>query len=410
MEQINKITKSEELFKIFESGLQSFSDDACQKAAEALKTFNTVATPLETLSSEKHVDEICAHFLWDNGRQQVFLCPHAAARGVLFDTLENIQSTHPEIAQKLACLEKTAVQDAYGQMIAPNAREAVVLYIPNKMCQKREYLLDLILSQPEKAASLKIFVFMEDDARGVVTVNLRSRNTETNQTAQNFFAGMLYAYIGSNADLILNEIQDFSLGTCSVMQKRAIIKENGHLRWHVCELGALRSSSSLEVSLQGQDSNALIYGLYFPNKNQRMKLLTRQDHVVPHTFSDLRYKGAVTDQASSSWEGMIYVAPGAIKADGYQKNENLLLSENAHAFSKPGLEIITDDVKCSHGTTITDIDDNQIFYLSSRGIPEKDAERLVIQGFFDTVLNLISFSPIRMKLQEKIGQKMIEGV
>ena len=106
---------------------------------------------------------------------------------------------------------------------------------------------------------------------------------------------------------------------------------------------------------------------------------------------------------------MIYVAPDAEKTDGYQKNENLMLSDDANVLAQPGLEIITDDVKCSHGTTITNIDDDQIFYLTSRGIPKKEAEQLVIRGFFDTILNLITFSPIRGKLQDKIDSKMQEG-
>ena len=105
-----------------------------------------------------------------------------------------------------------------------------------------------------------------------------------------------------------------------------------------------------------------------------------------------------------------YVDPKAEKTDGYQKNENLMLSNDANVLAEPGLEIITDDVKCSHGTTITNIDDDQIFYLTSRGIPQKEAEQLVIRGFFDTILNRITFAPIRGKLQNKIDSKMQEGI
>ena len=153
----------------------------------------------------------------------------------------------------------------------------------------------------------------------------------------------------------------------------------------------------------------MIYGLYFPNKEQKMTMLTRQDHIVPHTYSNLLYKGALTGSSRADWEGMIYVDPAADKTDGYQKNENLLLSENARVNTKPGLEIVTDDVKCSHGTTVADIDPDQVFYLTSRGIPLREAERLIVTGFFDTILNLVTYSPIRGKLQEKIGMKMQEN-
>jgi Fe-S cluster assembly protein SufD len=188
------------------------------------------------------------------------------------------------------------------------------------------------------------------------------------------------------------------------------VKEGGELHWNLCELGCAETYDSLDVRMTGEDSSAVVYGLYFPTKDQKMNLLTRQDHLVPRTFSNLHYKGALADRANARWEGMIYVDPKAEKTDGYQKNENLMLSDEANVLAEPGLEIITDDVKCSHGTTITNIDDDQIFYLTSRGIPEKEAEQLVIRGFFDTILNRITFAPIRGKLQNKIDSKMQEEI
>ena len=360
---------------------------------------------VEVLGKEKHADDLCAHFIWNNGQQSVFLCPKAVEKGAVFTTGAEAVKTRPELSGILETLTKNDASDPFAGRLGPLTEESVVLFIPRRMCQKREFLLDLELSDPARAALLKVFVIIDDDASAVVTVNLHSRGIN----AENLFAGQFYCSVGRNAHLVLNEIQDFGNRTVSVRREQTIVQEGGDFHWNICELGGTKSYNSLDVRMEGENSSAIVYGLYFPVKDQLMHIETRQDHMVPHTFSNLHYKGALADRANASWEGMIYVDPKAEKTDGYQKNENLMLSDEAQVFAKPGLEIITDDVKCSHGTTITNIDDDQIFYLTSRGIPEREAEKLVIRGFFDTILNLVTYSPIRGKLQNKIDSKMQEG-
>ena len=361
--------------------------------------------PIEILGKEKHADDLCAHFVWNNGQQTVFLCPKAVEKGAIFGPAEEALRLHPELAEKLETLTKNDREDSYAKKRSPLTTDSVVLFIPRKMCQKREFLLDLELSDEARAALLKVFVIIDDDASAVVTINLHSRGTN----AENLFAGQFYCTVGKNAHLVLNEVQDFGSQTVSLRREQTIVREGGDFHWNICELGGTKSYDSLDVRMEGENSSAIVYGLYFPVKDQLMHIETRQDHMVPHTYSNLHYKGALADKASASWEGMIYVDPKAEKTDGYQKNENLMLSEEAQVFVKPGLEIITDDVKCSHGTTITNIDDDQIFYLTSRGIPEREAEKLVIRGFFDTILNLVTYAPIRGKLQDKIDSKMLQG-
>ena len=361
------------------------------------------SAPVEQLGKEKHVDDLCAHFVWNNGKQTVFLCPKAVEKGTVFTTVGDALQNHPELAEKLETLTKNDTENAFTQILAPLTEEGVVLFIPRKMCQKREFLLDVELSDPNRAALMKVFVIIDDDASAVVTLNLHSRGTNHN----NLFAGQFYCSVGKNAHLVLNEVQDFGGQTVCMRRKQTLVQEGGDFHWNICELGGTKSYDSLDVCMCGENSSAIVYGLYFPVKDQLMHIETRQDHLVPRTYSNLYYKGALADQAKASWEGMIYVDPKATKTDGYQKNENLMLSDEAEVFAKPGLEIIMDDVKCSHGTTITNIDDDQTFYLTSRGIPEREAEKLVIRGFFDTILNLVTYSPIRGKLQDKIDSKML---
>ena len=379
--------------------LTTILDDALSKITQ--RNFE----PVEVLGKEKHADDLCAHFVWKDGKQSVFLCPKAVEKGAVFADAEEALKSHPELADKFESLSKNDADDAYSKEISPLAEESIVLFIPRKMCQKREFLLDVELSEVSRAALMKFFIIIDDDASAVVTLNMHSRGTNF----ENLFTGQVYCSVGKNAHLVLNEVQDFGGRTVSVRREQTIVQEGGDFHWNICELGGTKSYDSLDVRLEGENSSAVVYGLYFPVKDQLMHIETRQDHLVPRTYSNLHYKGALADQASASWEGMIYVDPKAEKTDGYQKNENLMLSDEANVFAKPGLEIITDDVKCSHGTTITNIDDDQIFYLTSRGIPEREAEKLVIRGFFDTILNLVTYAPIRGKLQDKIDLKMQEG-
>jgi Fe-S cluster assembly protein SufD len=141
-------------------------------------------------------------------------------------------------------------------------------------------------------------------------------------------------------------------------------------------------------------------GFYFTDHDQHLDHDTQQNHLAPHTTSDLLFKGALTDESRSVWQGMIYVAPGAQRTDGYQANRNLVLSRKARADSIPGLEILADDVRCTHGATVGKIDADQVFYLRSRGIPEKVAERLIVEGFFDPIMQ-------RIRFQDAIEEKMI---
>jgi Fe-S cluster assembly protein SufD len=128
--------------------------------------------------------------------------------------------------------------------------------------------------------------------------------------------------------------------------------------------------------------------------------------MAPHTTSDLLFKGALKGQSRSVWQGMIYVAPGADKTDGYQANRNLVLSPDARADSIPGLEILADDVRCTHGATVGKLEEEPMFYLKSRGIPDKDAERLLVEGFFDPIMQRIPYEGVRARFQQAILEKM----
>jgi Fe-S cluster assembly protein SufD len=184
------------------------------------------------------------------------------------------------------------------------------------------------------------------------------------------------------------------------------VGRDGRIEWVFGAVGSHLTKNFSELSLEGEGAEGRWSGFYIADGVQHLDHDTQQNHLAPHTTSDLLFKGALVDRSRSVWQGMIYVAPGAQKSDGYQANRNLILSKKARADSIPGLEILADDVRCTHGATVSQLEEEPLFYLMSRGIPRQQAERLVVDGFFASVLDRIPLAEIRVRFQEMIDNKL----
>ncbi|MDO9175012.1 MAG: SufD family Fe-S cluster assembly protein, partial [Actinomycetota bacterium] len=164
-----------------------------------------------------------------------------------------------------------------------------------------------------------------------------------------------------------------------------------------------------DARVTGQGASTKQVALYYADGNQMHDFRTLQDHMAPKTNSDLLFKGAVQNTAKSVYTGLIRIRENARGSVAFQTNRNLTLSEGAWAESVPNLDIQTNDVKCSHASTVGPVDDEQRFYLESRGIPPEVAERLIVLGFFDDVLNLLPVSSagtLRADLRARVAEKL----
>ncbi|MGD9998070.1 MAG: Fe-S cluster assembly protein SufD [Ilumatobacteraceae bacterium] len=171
-------------------------------------------------------------------------------------------------------------------------------------------------------------------------------------------------------------------------------------------LGGDYARMRTEAHLTGQGGTTRQIALYYADGGQMHDFRTLQDHVAPKTNSDLLFKGAVQDHARSVYTGLIKIRHDARGSAAFQTNRNLTLSEGAWAESVPNLEIETNDVKCSHASTVGPIDEEQRFYLESRGIPPQIAERLVVLGFFDEVLDQLPVGPLATRLRTSVSEKL----
>jgi Fe-S cluster assembly protein SufD len=206
--------------------------------------------------------------------------------------------------------------------------------------------------------------------------------------------------------LNLVELQSWGENIVNFTSENVQVDRGGSVDWVFGALGSRLTKNVSNLSMIGAGATGKMSGFYFTDHVQHLDHDTQQNHLAPNTTSELLFKGALTDNSRSVWQGMIYVSPEANKADGYQANRNLVLSKNARADSIPGLEILTDDVRCTHGATVGKIDEEQVFYLTSRGMPRDDAERLIVEGFFEPIMQRIPFEGVRKRFQNAIKEKM----
>ncbi|MCE5269915.1 Fe-S cluster assembly protein SufD [bacterium] len=217
----------------------------------------------------------------------------------------------------------------------------------------------------------------------------------------------LYAGAGSTVGWVT--WQDWGAGVRQVAQVKARLAERAALNTLLVTLGADYSRTWKECQLAGEGAESIMLGLYFPRREQRFEHWTVQDHAAPRTKSDLLYKGALADRGRAVYYGTIKVRPQAHGTDAYQANRNLTLSPGAKADTNPQLEIETNDVRCTHGATVGKVDPEQVFYLASRGIPRAEAERLLVFGFFNEVLERVKWSGMHELLAGAILAKLEEG-
>jgi Fe-S cluster assembly protein SufD len=222
-----------------------------------------------------------------------------------------------------------------------------------------------------------------------------------------FSNGAVELYVGQGASLRYVSLQNWERNVLHFNTIRSSTEKDATINSLVVSLGSQLSRTNVEAGITASGSDSEMLGLYFADSNQVLDHHTLQDHVSPNAHSDLLYKGALRDESLAVFSGLIRVEPGAQKTDAYQTNRNLILgTDEAMAVSLPNLEIMADDVKCSHGSTTGQVDDVELFYLMSRGIPRREAEKLVVFGFFGEVTSRIPFKGLKEKLDRAIEGKI----
>jgi len=337
------------------------------------------------------------------GGAEVSLSPELAAKGVIFTDFHTAEKEYPELLAKLAGNIVRAEDGKFAALAAALSQNGVLLYVPRGV-QVEEPLHSVLWGPGADLAHLShIIVYIDEGASATYVHESASPDEEG---ADTLHAGLVEITVSDGANLRFVELQSWGKHVWNFSHERVSVGRDANIDWVFGAIGSRLTKNFSDLDLVGKGAAGRMSGFYFTDGSQHLDHDTQQNHFVPNTSSDLLFKGALKGKSRSVWQGMIYVAPGAQKTDGYQANRNLILSEEARADSIPGLEISADDVRCTHGATIGKIDPEPLFYLLSRGIPQADAERLVVEGFFDPIMQRIPSEGVRDRFQKAIKDKL----
>ena len=217
-------------------------------------------------------------------------------------------------------------------------------------------------------------------------------------------------YLGPGSKLRYVSLQDWGSGVTHLSIQRAILGRDAELRSLAVSFGGSLSRTEVESVLEGDGASSEMLGVYFAGADQHFDHRSIQDHLGSQTASDLLYKGALKDRSRTIYSGTVIIRKGAHKCNAYQTNRNVLLSEQAKADSIPNLEILANDpVRCGHAASVGPVDEDVLYYMQSRGIPYAEAERLVVFGFFQEVLDRVTLPEVRAGLEAAIAAELDGG-
>ncbi len=337
----------------------------------------------------------------DGATVRCTLSEELGAQGVLFTDMHMAVREHGELVR--SHFMRQAVPPTAGKFAALHAafwRGGPFLYVPAGV-DAGVPLVSLLWASAGRTFSHTLVV-LEHGAQATLVTHLESR-VGSGQALHN---GAVELLLEDDTRLQYVAVQEWGSNVWQFTHERARLGRNADLEWVISSMGSRLSKSFQTVELDGAGASARMYGLLFADGSQHLDHDTQQNHNAPDTTSDLLFKVALKDRSRSVWQGMIRVLPAAQRTNGYQANRNLLLAETARADSIPGLEIEADDVRCTHGATVGQADEDQVFYLMSRGLPRPDATRLVVAGFFAEVMDRVPVLGARERLQAAIQRRI----
>jgi Fe-S cluster assembly protein SufD len=329
--------------------------------------------------------------------------PEAVTDGVIFSDLATAVEQHPDLVREY--LMTKAVPVDFGKFEALHAafwQGGAFLYVPKGVTVELPFRSFAVAETAGASVFNHTLIVLEDHAEAFL---VDAYESETKEQAS-FASSVVELILGKGATLRYVQLQDYGRNVFNFMTERAVLDRDATLNSLHVTLGSKWSKNSIGSHLRGENALAEMLGIFFGDSDQFFDHHTWQLHESPYATSDLEFKGALRDSARSVYSGLIKVFEGAQKTDAYQQNRNLLLSRQARADSIPNLEIGANDVRCTHGATISQVVPEHLFYLQARGIPKTEAQKLIVEGFFRPVIDRIPVEEIQEFLEHAIARKV----
>jgi FeS assembly protein SufB len=325
-------------------------------------------------------------------------------KGVILTDLDSAVLNYPELVQQYFMTKCVPVEsNKYTALHAAFWSGGVFLYIPKGIEIEEPILAQIWIDSPASATFAHTLIIAEDES-SVRFVN--EYNSSFDDERPSFLDDVVEVYAKNAARVEFSNLQDLGLNVWNVTNKNAIHEKDGSSTWVLADLGSKVNFANIGATLCGNGSVAELVGVFFTDHDQRFTMKTLSDHDAIATNAETLVKGVLTDRSRVEFEGMIRVQPKAQQTASFLSDHTLLLSAECRAESIPSLEIGANEVSASHGATTGQIDEEQLFYLMVRGIPLDEAQRIIVQGFFEPVLQRIPLENLRTRLRRSIVRRM----
>ena len=328
--------------------------------------------------------------------------PELERQGVVVCSLDRALREQRERLEPLLGSLLTADTDKFVALAEATRQGGAFVWVPDGVQAEVPIRLVQWLDAAGRALLPRTVIALGRGARATVMEEQLSETVE----GASYYGGGVEVFVGEGARLVFASLQDWGRNVYHYANARARVARDGELQWVQTMIGGRMAKANAYFDLDGPGAQAFVHGFMFGDQRQHFHLHTLQRHLKDHTTSDLLIKSCLKDRARSVYQGLIQVSEGAQRTDAYQANRNLLLSDTARADSIPGLEILANDVRCTHGATIGNVDPEQLYYLMARGLPASEAQRLIVEAFFEPVLERIPLATVRQQLRDEIGRKI----
>ena len=327
----------------------------------------------------------------------------SGAEGATVVSLAEAVSSHPELLEeRLGAL--VPVEDPFVARNEAGWRDGVLVHVPRGVKVAEPIRIEVPVDRDAVAIGWRTLVVLEEGAEAEVWEHWSSPNDEVD----GLLSSVVELSVGQAATLRYVNTQDISEKSWIFATQRAQVERDARLDWTALGFGAGGGKVRMDTKLAGPGWEARVTGGYAGGPGQHLDFDTTQEHAAPNTNSDLAFRGVLAAGSTAVWRGMIKVDPGAQQTDAFQESRNLLLSPEAHADAIPGLEIEADDVRCTHAAAIAQIDKEQLFYLTSRGLDPAGAKTLIIEGFLESLVERLAEGPVRDEISAALEKRLAE--
>jgi len=365
----------------------------------------TLSAVVENSLKEALVDQRSGWLVQHNGSVvRSELSRELKDQGVILTDLDTAVREHPELVQKYFMTECVAANSSkYTALHAAFWSGGFFLYVPQGVQIEAPILAQVWVDASSSAAFSHTLIVAEQES-SVRFVEEYNSNVPEDQVA--LLSDAVEIYARSVASVEFSNLQELGQNVWNISNKNAVHENDSSVTFVMAELGSKLTHSTVGAGLKGNGSAGELVGVFFTDHDQRMAINTLSDHIGLSTNAETLVKGVLTDESRVEFNGMIRVRPRAQQTASFLSAHGLLLSKKARGEFIPGLEIGANEVSASHGATSGQIDEEQLFYLMVRGIPQPEAERIIVQGFFEPVLQRIPLENMRIRLRRGIVRRM----